>query len=173
MIVDDLRGDSLVSVAKVVTWLGSLTVATTLIALAASVLVTRRRIAEAGILVVGLALTFALVHILKGSVDRPRPVNPLVGTDGHSFPSGHAAYSVAYVAIAVALARSVSWLTGRVAVVLIAVALAAVVGITRIYLRAHFLSDVLGGWGLGAAVFAVCGLVALVMVHLRENGAPP
>ena len=41
---------------------------------------------------------------------------------------------------------------------------------TRVYLRAHYLSDVLGGAGLGGAVFALTGLAALVVTHLRHNG---
>ena len=43
------------------------------------------------------------------------------------------------------------------ALVFVALAIAAVVGVTRIYLRAHWWSDVGGGWGLGAAVFALLG----------------
>jgi membrane-associated phospholipid phosphatase len=38
------------------------------------------------------------------------------------------------------------------------------------YLGANWMSDVSGGWGLGAALFATCGLVALVVAHLRDNG---
>ena len=41
-----------------------------------------------------------------------------------------------------------------------AVVLAVVIGLTRVYLRAHYLSDVEGGWGLAAAIFALLGLVA-------------
>ena len=47
--------------------------------------------------------------------------------------------------------------------------LAALVGATRVYLRAHYVSDVLGGFGLAAAVFALCGTVAVVVAFLRHN----
>ena len=47
---------------------------------------------------------------------------------------------------------------------------ASAIGLTRIYLRAHYLSDVVAGWGLGATIFALCGIVALVVAFLRHNG---
>ena len=50
--------------------------------------------------------------------------------------------------------------------------IAALIGLTRIYLRAHYLSDVEAGWGLGATVFALLGIVALVVGRLRHNGTP-
>jgi undecaprenyl-diphosphatase len=59
--------------------------------------------------------------------------------------------------------------------VLAGVAAAAVIGATRIYLGVHYLSDVLGGWGLGLAIFSACGVVALVVGYIRHNVAesPP
>jgi len=44
------------------------------------------------------------------------------------------------------------------------------VAATRVYLRAHYLSDVIGGVGLAASVFAVVGMAVLVVAHLRNNG---
>ena len=40
---------------------------------------------------------------------------------------------------------------------------------SRVYLRVHYLSDVVGGWGLAAALFSVCGIVALVVAFVRNN----
>jgi len=37
------------------------------------------------------------------------------------------------------------------------------------YLRAHYWSDVAGGWGLGFAIFGVCAMVALVVLYMRET----
>ena len=58
-------------------------------------------------LVVGLALVYVAVHMTKAAIDRPRPAGPLVEHDRlASFPSGHAAYATAWVAVAVALTRA-------------------------------------------------------------------
>ena len=60
------------------------------------------------------------------------------------------------------------WAT-RFALVAIAVAIAAAVGASRIYLRAHYLSDVIGGFALATAVYALCGVVALVIGAVRNT----
>jgi undecaprenyl-diphosphatase len=77
---------------------------------------------------------------------------------------------VAWVAIAVVLSRTLPGL-GRTAVTLVAaIVVAAVVALTRVDLRAHYLSDVVGGAGLAATIFALCGMAALTVAHLRNNG---
>jgi undecaprenyl-diphosphatase len=53
--------------------------------------------------------------------------------------------------------------------VFVAIGIAAAVGVTRVYLGAHWWSDVSGGWGLGAAIFALLGAIALVVDHIRHN----
>jgi membrane-associated phospholipid phosphatase len=60
-------------------------------------------------------------------------------------------------------------LTARGVTIAIGIALAAAVGLSRVYLRVHYLSDVSGGWALGATAFALCGMVAIVVTHLRHN----
>ena len=52
---------------------------------------------------------------------------------------------------------------------LAAAILAVAIGASRMYLRVHYLSDVVGGWGLGSAMFALCGTVALLVPYLRNN----
>jgi undecaprenyl-diphosphatase len=92
-----------------------------------------------------------------------------VETAGLAYPSAHAAYAVAWVAVAVVLARFVPWLAGRAAVVVVGIVIAAVVGLSRVYLHAHWWSDVVGGWGLGASIYAVCGILALIVGFFGKN----
>jgi membrane-associated phospholipid phosphatase len=168
-LADRLHMDMAVSVAKIVSALGSLPVAIALVALAGATLVWRHLVRDALALVAGLALTYAAVHIVKDAVDRPRPARALIDVDGAAYPSGHAAYAVTWVAVAVALSRALPNLASRFAFVTVAMVIAAAVGASRIYLRAHYVSDVVGGWGLAAALFALCGTVALVIGYVRNN----
>ena len=168
-LADRLHADAAVSAAKVLTALGSLPVAIALVALASVALVWRHRVRDALALVVGLALTYAAVHIAKDAVDRGRPARALVDVDGASYPSGHAAYAMTWVAVAVAVSRALPTVASRFAFVTVAIAIAFAVGVSRIYLRAHYLSDVVGGWGLGAALFALCGVATLVIGYVRNN----
>jgi membrane protein DedA with SNARE-associated domain/membrane-associated phospholipid phosphatase len=172
-LADRLHMDALVSVAKVVTELGSLPVAIALVALSGATLAWRHRLREGLTLAAGLALTYAAVNITKDAVDRPRPARPLVEVDGAAYPSGHAAYAVTWIAVAVALSRALPNLASRFAFVTVAIGIAAAVGLSRIYLRVHYLSDVVGGWGLGAALFALCGTAALVIGYVRNNARQP
>jgi len=111
------------------------------------------------------------VHLTKAGIDRPRPPHPLDNTNGSSFPSGHAAYATTHVAMAVIAARLLPGFASRAALVLAAIVAAAVVGLTRVYLRAHYWSDVVGGWALGAGVFGLVAALALLVSYIRQNGA--
>ena len=111
------------------------------------------------------------MHLIKGAEDRPRPFDGLVDAAGSSFPSGHAAYAFAWLAVAVAGARILPGLASRAAVVIGSIVLVAGIGATRLYLRVHYLSDVVAGTALAAAIFSACALIALVVAHVRHNGA--
>ena len=143
-IADTMRFEPLTSIVEVFTHLGSSVVMGLLVLVTMLFALQRRRWIEAAALAAGAALSFAAVHILKDAYDRPRPPGSLVETFGAAYPSGHAAYAVAMIACATILVRAgVGWAV-RIAAVTVAVVIVAVVAVTRVYLRAHYLTDVLG-----------------------------
>jgi membrane protein DedA with SNARE-associated domain len=174
-LVDRLRTDVGVDIAKMATQLGTASFVFGLVAIAVVLLAWRRRPYELFVLLLGTGLTSAGVHITKAAVDRPRPDGSLVETMGSSFPSGHAAYATAYVALGVIAARVLPGIASKAALVIGTVVVTAVVGASRVYLGAHYYSDVAAGWALGAFVFATCAIVALVVSYVRQNGrdTPP
>jgi membrane protein DedA with SNARE-associated domain/membrane-associated phospholipid phosphatase len=172
-VVEGLRTGWLVDLAKTLTALGSFTVVLPLAALCGALLAWRRRWAELGVLAAGLALVFAGVHELKAEVDRPRPAGGLVDASGSAFPSGHAAYSTFYVWLAVTIVMRLRVGMARGTLVVAAgIGLAALVGLSRVYLDVHYLSDVNAGWALGAAAFALCAAVALVIATVGSSDGP-
>jgi membrane protein DedA with SNARE-associated domain/membrane-associated phospholipid phosphatase len=169
-LVEQLRAGWLVDVSKAFTNLGSYLVIGPLIVLGASLLAAGRRWAELWVLVAGAVIIFIGVHELKIAIDRPRPLGGLLSTPSASFPSGHAAYSTFYVWLAVTIVMRLRVGMARgAAVVVTGVVLSALVGLSRVYLNVHYLSDVSAGWALGAAAFSLCAAVALVITTIRQN----
>ena len=124
-----------------------------------------------------IGLTVALlgdlvsVGLLKRIFERPRPeLSYFVETSG-SFPSGHAAISVAFFGMLFYIA----WRLGRLSPVvagLMASTLAFFIGLSRLYLIAHYLSDVLNGWLVGA-LWLVIGISVAEWWRESRTHYPP
>ncbi|HET8863779.1 MAG TPA: bifunctional DedA family/phosphatase PAP2 family protein [Solirubrobacterales bacterium] len=172
-IAEKLRTDWLVDIAKAVTAFGSSALCWPLAAIAAAILAARRRWAELGVLVAGMAIAIVGVHELKDSIDRSRPPGGLVGTSGSSFPSAHAAYSTFYVWLAVTIVMRLRvGMTRGALVVAAGISVTALIGLSRVYLGVHYMSDVNAGWALGAVAFSLCATVALVATTMRSMRRP-
>ena len=165
----DLQSATLTDIAKAVSDLGALPTCIGVVVATSIVLAARGRIAEVVVLAGGFLLIYVTVQITKAGIDRPRPAAPMIDTDGSSFPSGHAAYSTAWVAAALMFTRRLG--LASAALVTGAVVLAAAIGLSRIYLRAHLWSDVAGGWGLGVGIFGLLTVIVMIVDHMRHNGS--
>ncbi len=100
-----------------------------------------------------------LNQVLKNIFDRPRPVftNPLATAESWSFPSGHAMESaILYGLLAYFLLLGVRSRAGRIAIIVAAIVLLLLIGLSRLYLGVHFFSDVAGGYAAGAVWLTVC-----------------
>ena len=99
-----------------------------------------------------------LVQLFKWLIQTPRPITVYQGISAWSFPSGHTTMSVVLLGfLAILLVRSLSsrwgWLPFATAV-----AFSLLMALSRLYLGAHWLSDVLGGWALGWSWTALLGI---------------
>jgi membrane protein DedA with SNARE-associated domain/membrane-associated phospholipid phosphatase len=167
--VDDLNTSIGVGIAKVISAFGSLPVTGAFVLIGAVLLAVRRRPIELAVLVGSAIAIFAAVHITKAAIDRPRPLHPLADASLSAFPSGHAAYSTVYVAMAVIAARVLDGITAKAALVVAAIVVSGAIGVSRAYLRVHWWSDVLAGWALGAAIFGGLAAIGVVVGYFRNN----
>jgi membrane-associated phospholipid phosphatase len=138
-----------------VTQLGATHTAYLLTAVALVVLLIARQWHGALTLAVAMVATQLTVNGVKAVVERPRPVaNDWVAeAAGSSFPSGHSATSlVLFATVALIGARACRTSQSRAVVITVGAALVAAVGGSRVALGAHYPTDVLGGWLVGAAV---------------------
>jgi undecaprenyl-diphosphatase len=169
-VVGYLQAGFLTGVAKVVTWFGSAAFTWGLALVCAALLAWRRRWVEFWVLLAGMTITQVGIVEIKDAVDRPRPPDPLVSSSGSAFPSGHAAHSVIYLWLAATIVlRLRPGMARAAAVVTAGIVLTVLVGLSRVYLNVHYLSDVSGGWALGAAAFSFCAAVGLVVSQVRQN----
>lgn len=137
----------------------------------AGVLLVRRQRALALGWVLALAGNSLLNPALKQVFGRVRPLelHRLVSASGLSFPSGHSsgalvAYGMlAYLALKLLPAR---W---QLPALLASVTLVLTVGVSRVFLRVHFASDVLAGFASGTAWLALC-LTGIELVLWRRAG---
>jgi undecaprenyl-diphosphatase len=169
MVADALRADWLTELAKAVSAAGHLWVTGAATAVACVALAVRRKALEAAAVGSGYVLMLAAEELVRVTEDRTRPPLGLVMPSTPGFPSAHVAHSVVWVAIAVAVARVLPGWGARLGVVVASVVLVALVGLTRLYLRAHYLSDVVAGAGLGVASFALCGAAAMLVGYVRHT----
>lgn len=112
--------------------------------------------------------------LLKMLFDRTRP--DLVEHGAYvytaSFPSGHAMQSaVVYLTIGALLARLMRAPVLKLYVLGIAVFLAFIIGVSRVYLGVHWPSDVLAGWAVGAAWALVCWGIAQAVGIARQDSS--
>jgi undecaprenyl-diphosphatase len=115
------------------------------------VFVWQRRWGAAFLLVVVVAGAQMLNNLLKDVFHRtrPEPVANFLSAQQWSFPSGHAMVSAAFYFFLAYLAWRLTAGFGRWLVVIGLLMLVLLVGISRIYLQAHYLSDVIAGYAAG------------------------
>lgn len=118
----------------------------------------------------------SVMALLKIFFNRPRPLIPLLEpASGLSFPSGHAMSSVTFYGLLIyfiwinkAISRSVRLVTVTFLIVFI-----IAIGISRVYLRVHYASDVIAGFCIGViwltiAIFTIDKIEAYTKRNLRK-----
>lgn len=112
-------------------------------------LVASGRVKHADAVLLASLVSEGAAQVARRLIERPRPHGALVEAAGFSFPSGHATIAMAlYGTLAYLVVRGSRGLIAKLAIVGGAAVIAAI-GLSGVYLGAHFPSDVLAGWLLG------------------------
>ncbi|UPG95531.1 phosphatase PAP2 family protein [Luteibacter aegosomatissinici] len=160
-LASDLRANLPVPVLRAIAWLtqlGNSTVLAIVSVIVAVALALRRHGRLAMTWLFTLAGTVLINTALKGWFQRERPLHDhgFVVERSYSFPSGHASGSMvfygmlAYVLLVVCPPRL------HRPIVVAAVAVITLVGISRILLQVHYFSDVMAGYATGLAWLTLC-----------------
>jgi undecaprenyl-diphosphatase len=161
----DVRNPPSTTFAEALSLIGSVWVNWPLRVLIAVLLIARTRWLQLTAFVLALATSEVAIGVVKGLYDRPRPPGSLIETSQASFPSGHAIAATVtafWLVIALVAPTRERWKWGAWAV-----AFAFVMALSRVYLAAHWLSDVVAGALLGAGI--AFGWPALLMTFTRDE----
>ena len=102
--------------------------------------------------------SLGIMSLLKTLFHRHRPLHPLIeGITNYSFPSGHAFMSVAFFGLFIFFTTQKVKNTGlQYLLISFLLFLLFFIGLSRVYLRVHYATDVLAGWILGSLWLFIC-----------------
>lgn len=165
LIYDALGGSPALGVA--VTWFGNNATLIGFVVVVAAALVVAKRYWAAFRVVFASGVGGLVILGLKALFARQRPEAQVIEATGYSFPSGHAFASTVFYGMTVYLVwRLTENRAARLAAAVVGPLMAVVVGLSRVYLNVHFLTDVLAGWLAGAA-WLVASLLLVDVVETR------
>jgi undecaprenyl-diphosphatase len=146
-----------------ITALGGTGVLTLWIVGGAGFLAIHRAYRRMTFLVISTLTGIAASFLLKRFFDRPRPdaVPHLSDVYTSSFPSGHSMMSaLVYLTLAALIAPVLKRFRLRVYILMVALLLTFLVGVSRVYMGVHYPTDVLAGWAAGLVWASICWVIA-------------
>ena len=142
------RTPELTKFAQALAWLGGMPAVLSIMALSCAVQFWQGHYVKLCLIAGAVLGSICLSWLLKFWIDRPRPdaIWAIFKSYGDSFPSGHSLYAASFAALIILLmqqhaARHIYFACAAIWLLLM--------GLSRIYLGVHYLSDVLAGWALG------------------------
>jgi len=150
------------------TALGGVSVMTLLTLAVVGFLLLQNNIRLALLVITAICGGLLISSLLKLGIERPRPDLVPHGSYvyTYSFPSGHAMQAaVTYLSLGILLARAQVLRRLKVYLMLVAIVITLMVGLSRVYLGVHWPTDVLAGWTAGG----VWGLLFWWIAHWWEQ----
>jgi membrane-associated phospholipid phosphatase len=148
--------DASLRIVATITHLGDLWSVAAASVLVLAVLLLRRHPSLATSWAIAVAGIVPINSGIKAWFQRPRPLHGYMTEAGWSFPSGHAFGAMVFYGMLAYVLLRLTPLRWHRAVVAGAIAMVTIIGVSRILLQVHYLSDVLGGYASGLAWLVVC-----------------
>jgi len=155
-------------VGRDMTALGGVAVLSGLTLVVAGFLVMRKQYHALWLVLIATFGGLGISTLLKGIIarDRPSVVPHLSYVTTSSFPSGHSMLAaVAYLTLGSLLARLVVEWRVKIYILVVALLVTFLVGVSRVYMGVHYPTDVLAGWAAGLVWASICWLVARTLQH--------
>lgn len=147
-------------------WLGTFYVAASMVFAFAVVFFIFKYIKE-GVFILSSLLSGGVSYVLKMLIDRPRPTVDFVRiveeTHYQSFPSGHVLFYTAFFGTLMIIAinaKVLKW-TWKILIAFTCAAMVILGAVSRIYLGAHWFTDVVGGFIVGVVLVMITGTIYL------------
>jgi len=174
--LQDERCPGVTALLRAVTIAAGPTGMTVLVAILAAGLLLRRHRASAAYLAIVAAGGVLLNQGLKAIFARARPLaaSAIAAEQGYSFPSGHAMGSfIVFGAIAYLVVRQAWRWKVKSAWLAMLLALVVLVGLSRVYLGVHWVSDIAAGWSAGAVWLATTTVAFETVLRVRQRRYAP
>jgi undecaprenyl-diphosphatase len=171
-----VRTPALTLLFRAVTLVGEWWATTAISIVAVALLLLRKKRANAAMFAVVMSAGWLVETLVKDQFHRPRPpaLEALVRLPvSFSFPSGHAFVSLVLCTLLLYVGSRLDLQRGaRIALLLGAMVLVLLVGVSRVYLGVHWPSDVLASWSLATAWLGLA-LGGFTLLSRRGKGRAP
>lgn len=144
-----------VYIAKAFYFLGEAEVAVFIVLFSLGFFAWKKHWSEAQTIATSSVIVLLLVWVLKPLFDRARPLERLVeNINGRSFPSGHASGNI-LLYLLLAYIISIQFPKLKIPLYLTAIIIIFLMGLGSVYLRVHWVTDILGGYCIGYILFTI------------------
>lgn len=162
--------DAGIAIMKVITNIATTTVLSLLCLIFFIYLFYKKRYHDSALLAVAMMTGVIAELTAKYLIQRPRPDNALVEFTTSSFPSGHATMAVVFfVILAFTFRNDIKNIILRYVFIVSCFLMAIIISASRIYLNAHWLSDVVAGFALGIFIVTFYVLLIKYIESLRQS----
>ncbi len=159
--MNDQVGPIMITVAEWVSLIGSVAVPVSAGLIVGGIFIWHGRWRSAAIMLISILSSFVLFSFMKEFFMRARPENALQILSDPSFPSGHATMAAAFFFVCAYLfSRKIKYWVWRELFIVFCAVVTIAIGLSRIVLNVHWVSDVIAGWALG--IFCASASIILV-----------